>query len=83
MIVLQLCKKNFSTYPRNIDAFFPAESIGTLGFAVRARLSSAKWNFSVLNTKKLQKFSRFKPIKVPIKKYSFQKICGHTSFFAT
>ena len=37
------------------DVFFTAESIGTLSFAVRARFSGEKWNFSVLNAKKIEK----------------------------
>ena len=56
MNVLQLRQKNFpyiqSTY---IDVFFSAESIGTFSFAFRARFFGEKWNFSVLNAKKINK----------------------------
>ena len=84
MNVLQLRQKNFPTYPKyTLRCIFPAELIGTLSFAVRARFSSVKLTFSVLNAKKLKKFSRFKPIKMPIKINTFQKICGHTFFFLT
>ena len=66
---------------------FSAESIGSLSFAVRravrARFSGEKLNFSVLNVKKLKKFSRFKPIEVPIKKYTFHKAFGHHTLFLT
>ena len=68
-----------STY---FDVFFTAESIGTLSFAVQARFLGVKRYFSVSNAKKLKKISRFKPIEVPIKKYTFQKICGDTFFLA-
>ena len=61
------------------DVFFPAESIGTFSFAVRARFSGQKWNFAVLNAKKLTKLNRFKPIK---KKILFKKFVG-TLFFLT
>ena len=64
----------------NFNVFFSAESVGTLSFAVQARFLGVKRNFSVLNAKKLKKFGRFKPIEVPIKKCTFQKICGHTFF---
>ena len=49
--------------PKNIDVFFPAESIGTLSFAVQTRFSGEKLNFSVLNAKYLKKFIRRKPIE--------------------
>ena len=49
------------------DVFFPAESIGTLSFAVRTHFSGQKWN-SVSNAKKLKKFTRFKLLAAPIKK---------------
>ena len=71
MNVLQFRQKNFPTHPKYI--FFTAESIGILSFAIRAPLLGVKWIFSVLNSKKLKKFSRFKPIEVPIKKILFKK----------
>ena len=40
------------------DAFFPAESIGTLGFAFRARFSGVWCNYSVLYAKKIEKIQR-------------------------
>ena len=64
-----------STY---FDVFLTSESIATLSLAVRTRFSGEFC--SVLNAKKLEKFSRFKPIEVPIKRNTFQKIFGHTIF---
>ena len=71
MNVLQLRQKNFPTYPKYIfRCIFSAESIGTLSFTARARFLGVKRNFSVLNAKNLKKFSRFKPVEVPIKNFS-------------
>ena len=83
MNVLQLRQKNFSTYPKYtyFGVFFTAESISTLSFAIRAQFLGLKWTFSVLNAEKLKKFSRFRPLAASIKKYTFQKIGGHTFFF--
>ena len=60
-----------------VDVFFPARSFGTLSFAVQARFSGEKLNFSFLNAEKLKKLIRSKP-----KKILFNKLKG-TLFFDT
>ena len=81
--VLKLCQKDFPTYPNNTFRRILLNRF-LLSFAVRAWFSDVKWNFSVLNAKKLKKlkkFSRFKPIEGPIKKFTFQKNFWANFFF--
>ena len=82
MKVLHLRQKIFLYILRTyFDISSPAEYLGTLTFAIRAHFSGEKWDFSVLNAKKIEKIDQIKTTCSAHKKNIFEKNFGF--FFVT